>query len=361
MNELPFNIVPGSTPDKAGIIKLLELRGDNMSSLLKMAAEVKNNTVGNSIYFRGLIEFSNICDKNCLYCGLRKNNRKVTRYNIADRDIIESVMFALENNFASVVLQSGEIATDHYVKRVDRLLKEIDMLTNGKIRVTLSCGEQTMDTYKRWYESGAQRYLLRIESSVPSLYRKIHPDDEMHSHARRLECLYNLKELGYQTGTGVMIGLPFQTLDDLAADLLFMRTFDIDMVGMGPYLEHVDTPLYNFRETLATQQERFLLSLRMVAVLRIMMPDINIAATTAMQTIDPFGREKAVQAGANVIMPNITPGMFKKHYLPYDNKPFICETSSECLESTAKRFSVVNGKLAYGEWGDSRHYVNRKL
>jgi biotin synthase len=159
----------------------------------------------------------------------------------------------------------------------------------------------------------------------------------------------------------VMIGLPFQTLDDLAADLLFMKAFDIDMVGMGPYLEHVDTPLYNFRETLATQQERFLLSLRMVAVLRIMMPDINIAATTAMQTIDPFGREKALQAGANVIMPNITPGMFKKHYLPYNNKPCNSEYSSEGLESTTIKFNVANGKIAYGEWGDSRHFVNRKL
>ena len=361
MNELLSYIIPGSTPVKESIVKLLAMNGHEMKALLKKAAEVKNQAVGNNVYFRGLIEFSNICAKNCLYCGLRKDNIHISRYNVSDREILESVMFALENDFASIVLQSGEISTENYISRVDRLLREINKTTGGRIRITLSCGEQTKDTYKRWFDSGAQRYLLRIESSVASLYSKIHPDDEMHRHGKRLECLYSLKEIGYQTGTGVMIGLPFQTVEDLASDLLFMKKFDIDMVGMGPYLEHLETPLFSFRDSIPSQQERFHLTLKMIAILRILMPDINIAATTAMQTIHPYGREKAVEAGANVVMPNITPGIFRRYYMPYDNKPFISESSSECLESAAKRFNLVNGRIAYGEWGDSKHYTNRNI
>ena len=280
-----INIIPDINK-KDNLVRLIESGGEKVNELFRMAGEVKENNVGNKIYFRGLIEFSNFCRKNCLYCGLRKANTEVSRYDLDDKEIIDSAMFAYENDFASVVLQSGEIVSKRFTLRIERLLNKIHTLTNGNLRVTLSCGEQTNETYQRWFDSGAHRYLLRIESSVPSLYRRIHPDDEMHSHERRLECLYALKEIGYQTGTGVMIGLPFQSAEDLADDLLFMKNFDIDMVGMGPYLEHARTPLYQHRESLLTPGGRFFLTLKMIALLRIMMPDINIAIKNRTIEID---------------------------------------------------------------------------
>ncbi len=307
--------------EKSEIIQLLKSRGEERTALLKRARETKIRTVGNKVYFRGLIEFSNICSKDCLYCGIRKGNEKVLRYEARDEEILDACRFALENRFGSVVLQSGELSSPAFVKRVDGLLKKIKQLSDNKLGITLSCGEQSLETYKRWFESGAHRYLLRIESSNPDLYYKIHPRNENHSYERRLECLDFLKEAGYQMGTGVMIGLPFQTFDDLADDLLFLKKIDIDMCGMGPYIEHADTPLYELRHLLMTKQERFDLALNMIAVLRLLMPDINIAAATALQAIDPAGREKALAVGANIIMPNLTPCEYREEYQLYEINP----------------------------------------
>jgi biotin synthase len=338
------------------IVYLLGAQGTEMTRLFEHAARIKEVHVGNKIYFRGLIEFSNICHKNCLYCGIRHDNSSVNRYILTDKEIFDAALFAFENNYGSLVLQSGELQSGNFIRRVEKILQGIQRMTRGNMRVTLSCGEQDKETYRRWYESGAQRYLLRIESSNPELYGKLHPQDHMHEYRCRLECLFNLQKIGYQVGTGVMIGLPFQTLHDLADDLLFMKQFDIDMVGMGPYLEHEHTPFFAYRDELLPREERFQLALKMIAILRILMKDINIAATTALQAIDKLGREKAIKIGANVIMPNITPGKYRDDYLLYQNKPCTDENAEDCTACLEARIALTDNEIAYGAWGDSRHF-----
>lgn len=339
---------------------LLSLKGEEHQALLKKAAEVKKAVVGSKVYFRGLVEFSNICSKDCLYCGIRKSNNNVVRYEATDDEILESCRFAWENRFGSVVLQSGELSSPAFVKRVDNLLKKIKQLSNNELGITLSCGEQTRETYRRWFGSGAHRYLLRIEASNRELYYKIHPDTPAHSFEKRVEALQFLRETGYQVGTGVMIGLPFQTLDDLADDLLFFKKMDIDMCGMGPYIEHEHTPLFEHRHLLQSKQERFELALSMIAVLRLLMPDINIAAATALQAIDPAGREKALTIGANVIMPNLTPCRYRKDYLLYEDKPCLDEDAELCRNCLEARIELAGSTIGYNEWGDSIHFFHRK-
>ena len=195
---------------------------------------------------------------------------------MTDEEIIHAAMFAYENNYGSIALQSGELENPNVTDRIEKLVREIKRLSDGKLGITLSVGEQTPDVYKRWFEAGAHRYLLRIETSNESLYRKIHPNNEAHDFNRRIACLKNLQNIGYQTGTGVMIGLPFQTIDDLAGDLLFMNDFDIDMCGMGPYIEHADTPLIKVSDNLLSLHQRFDLTLKMIAIIRIIMKNINI-------------------------------------------------------------------------------------
>lgn len=345
--------------EKQEIIGLLQTKGEERTQLLKKSREVKEDVVGNKVYFRGLIEFSNICSKNCLYCGIRKSNTNVLRYQVNDEEILEACHFAWENRFASVVLQSGEMSSPIFIKRVDNLLKKIKQLSNNELGITLSCGEQSRETYLRWFESGAHRFLLRIESSNPELYYKIHPKNEKHSFEKRLDALRFLKEVGYQVGTGVMVGLPFQTYEDLANDLLFFKKLDIDMCGMGPYIEHEDTPLYKFRSLLKSRQERFDLTLNMIAVLRLLMPDINMVAATALQAIDPAGREKALAVGANVIMPNLTPVNYRKEYKLYEDKPCLDEDKELCRNCLEARIEISGSEIGYGEWGDSKHFYNR--
>ncbi len=342
--------------DRQRIIELLDSEGDEKKNLFEEAARVKREHVGDIVYFRGLIEFSNRCHKNCLYCGIRSGNRKVVRYDLTDDEILESAIFAFDNRYGSIVLQSGELRSEVFVKRIDHLLKKINSATNGRLRITLSCGEQSPDVYQRWFENGAQRYLLRIETSNPDLYSRLHPNDRLHSFNRRVDCLNNLREIGYQAGTGVMIGLPFQTTADLADDILFMKHNDIVMIGMGPYLEHADTPLHRYRSLLLPQVKRFDLTLKMIAVLRIIMKDINIAAATAMQAIDKLGREKAIMAGANVIMPNITPGTYRDNYLLYEGKPCTDENPEDCKTCLEVRIALTGNETGLGEWGNSAHY-----
>ncbi len=339
------------------LIALLQTTGDGRTALLKKSQEVKNKVVGNKVFFRGLIEFSNICSKDCLYCGIRKSNKKVVRYNATDDEILSACRFAWENRFGSVVLQSGEVSSPAFVKRIETLLKKIKQLSNNELGITLSCGEQSRETYRRWFECGAHRYLLRIEASSPELYYKIHPKTKKHSFEKRLEALHSLRETGYQVGTGVMIGLPFQTIEDLADDLLFLKKINIDMCGMGPYIEHEHTPLYPFKHLLKTKKERFDLTLNMIAVLRLMMPDINIAAATALQAIDPAGREKALAVGANIIMPNLTPCAYRKEYLLYQDKPCLDEDAELCRNCLEARIELAGCEIGYGEWGDSKHFT----
>jgi len=355
MKSFP-EIVQNNEFTRDELVKLLSAEGEQRQQLFQRAQSVKLQTVGNKVHFRGLIEFSNICAKDCLYCGIRKSNEKVVRYTATDEEILEACRFAWQNRFGSVVLQSGEISSPAYVKRIDLLLRKIKKMSGGELGITLSCGEQSLETYQQWRESGAHRYLLRIENSNPDLYRKIHPDNDFHSFERRLQALKDLKTAGYQVGTGVMIGLPFQSIEDLADDLLFFKQIDIDMVGMGPYIEHEDTPLYEFRNLIKTKQKRFDLALKMVATLRLLMPDINIAAATALQAIDPAGREKALAVGANILMPNLTPCDYRKEYQLYEDKPCLDEDAELCRNCLEARIELAGCEIGYGEWGDSKHY-----
>jgi biotin synthase len=344
---------------KDDLVRLLAADEEESRSIFEKSAAVKKQHVGNNVYFRGLIEYSNVCVKNCLYCGIRSGNGKFTRYEMTEDETLAAARFAWESRYASIVLQSGERTDEAFAAKIESLIRKIQAATRNELHITLSLGEQTTETYERWWNAGAHRYLLRIEVSEPELYRKLHPDDGLHSHAARLEALHALRRIGYQVGTGVMIGLPFQTISDLADDLVFFRDLDIDMTGMGPYIEHPDTPLYQHRHEIPSLQERFQLSLRMVALLRIMMKDINIAATTAMQAIDPLGREKALQVGANVLMPNLTPVKYRSDYLLYENKPCIHEEAEACRFCLESRVRSIGDAIAYGEWGDSRHYAER--
>ena len=341
------------------IITLLESEGEEKQLLFKEASEVKMREIGNRVHFRGLVEFSNICGKDCYYCGIRKSNKEAQRYNLSDEQILEAARFAYENNYGSLVLQGGELEAPGFTLRIEKLIGGIKKLSEGKLGITLSLGEQKEEVYQRWFDAGAHRYLLRIETSNPELYKQYHPSNTLHDFARRLTCLKTLQRLGYQTGTGVMIGLPFQTTADLADDLLFMKQFDVDMVGMGPYIEHQHTPLYQYRSELLPIRVRFDLALKMVAILRILMKDINIAAATALQAIDPLGREKAIKIGANIIMPNITPGKFRNDYALYENKPCVDEEPEECKNCLDVRIQMADGEIGYGEWGDSKHYHKR--
>lgn len=341
------------------IVQLLKAEGDNLTELFRESARIKQENSGNKVYYRGLIEFSNICEKDCYYCGIRRSNKELDRYNLSDSEILDAARYAYDNRYGSVVLQSGELSNPRFTARITRLLKEIKKLSDGKLGITISLGEQTEEVYREWFEAGAHRYLLRIEASSPELYSKLHPGDSLHDYHRRLECLQLLRKTGYQTGTGVMIGLPFQTYKDLAGDLLFMKEMDIDMVGMGPYIEHENTPLSGHKAELLPLEERFRLSLKMIAILRIIMKDINIAASTALQAIDPMGREKAIQVGANIIMPNITPGIYRNSYKLYENKPCTDESADDCKGCLEARLKMVDAEPAWDEWGDSKHFHRR--
>lgn len=315
------------------------LKGADDKLLFEQASAIKRHGVGSGVYLRGLIELSNRCRKDCLYCGIRRSNSNIERYELTADELLTAAKYAYDNRYGSLVLQAGEQQSERFTSFVCELLYEIKKLSNGQLGITLSLGEQSQESYRRWFEVGAHRYLLRIESSVPSLYSRIHPAD--HSYQTRLESLHTLREVGYQLGTGVMIGLPGQQIEDLADDLLFLKELDVDMCGMGPYIEHPDAPL---GASSYTTEERFAMALRMIALLRILMPDINIASTTALHALDPLGREKGIAAGANIIMPNVTPQRFRAGYRLYNNKPL--------TDIDLAGFNVV-----LDEWGDSKHFI----
>lgn len=332
---------------KKQIIGLLESEGAQKTELFRRAAEVRDEAIGDGVYLRGLIEYSNVCRKNCYYCGIRSGS-EFDRYTLSRKQVLDAAEYAWRNRFGSVVLQGGENSAPAYVAEITRLIKDIISLSNGELGITLSLGEQTVETYREWFAAGAHRYLLRIEASNRTLYEKIHPNDATHDFDRRMQALHDLRATGWQVGTGVMIGLPFQTVGDLADDLLFMRDFDIDMCGMGPYIVSEGTPLAAHAGELQPEQWRMEMTLKMIAVLRLLMPDINIAATTALQAIDPDGRLRAIAAGANVVMPNLTPDDLKGNYLLYNNKPMSLDTR------------ILEKNIRYGEKGDPRHFGRRR-
>lgn len=342
------------------LVRFLDEKDPNkIKELLTEAYNIKVENIGNKVFLRGIIELSNICTKNCYYCGIRQENFNVARYELSEEQILDAALFAWKSNYGSLVLQAGERTAVRYIKKVTKLLKSIKELSNGELGITLSLGEQSKEVYQEWFNAGAHRYLLRIETSNPDLYNKIHPKNLHHSWEKRVKALTTLKEVGYQTGTGVMIGLPFQTSADLANDLLFMKEIGVHMVGMGPYLKHSETPLGQLvgkNQQFSRENQSLDLSLKMVALLRILMPKINIAATTAMQVIDPEGREKAVLSGANIIMPNMTIPEVRKNYQIYENKPGIeddAAISKSKLEENLKKMGI---EIGWSEWGDSKAF-----
>lgn len=351
-----------------------------LEALYAGAYGIKLRHRGACVYFRGLIEITNICKKNCLYCGIRCGNGNVIRYELTDGQVLEEARFALHAGYGSVVMQGGERGDRAFTQRITRLIREIRNLrregSDSSLGITLSLGEQPLQVYKEWYQAGATRYLLRIESSNRMLYEKIHPggaEQWQHAYGNRIQAIRDLQEAGFLTGTGVMIGLPFQRWEDLAKDLLFFREMQVDMVGMGPYIPHRETPLGELYVQAERQQmagtdlsgshgELFLLpdnqkltvSLNMVALLRHLMPHINIAATTALQVLAPDARERALMAGANIIMPNITDVSAKGNYNLYEGKPGVKDDAAATKYQLEKNLEKMGIPIGWDAWGDVR-------
>ena len=345
--------------DREDLASLLALPAGEATDRLFAAARKKRDTLlGNKVYFRGLVELSNVCTKNCFYCGIRRDNRKVQRYTMSDDEIVSCAVRAWRMGLGSAVLQSGERSDPAFVELIERVLRRIVSETGGDLGITLSLGEQSEETYRRWREAGAKRYLLRIEEADPALYSELHPAD--HSWSARRDCILLLQKCGYQTGTGVMCGLPGQTHDHLAGDLLFMKEIDADMIGMGPYLPHPDTPLAShFPDFEKKRTDLLFLGLKMIACARLLMPDVNIASTTALQTLRPDGRELGLLAGANVIMPNVGSESRKRNYRLYTGKPDSEDSPETVLARLRTAIESIGCEIVLGEPGDPRHYYAR--
>ena len=290
---------------KEEIVQLL-LCSDS-SFLFQAADEVRKKYIGDEVFLRALVEFSNICHCNCFYCGLRSENKNISRYRLSNDEIIDVAKNAVNLGFKTIVLQSGE---DSFYS-VDSLSEIIREIKKYDIALTLGIGERTKDEYKTLKNAGADRFLLRIETTDKNLYQALHPKM---SFENRIKCLYDLKELGYETGTGCLVGLPNQTVESLADDILFFKELDADMIGIGPLIVHPDTPLKSLNNG------SFELALKVMAITRLLMPNINIPATTAMETLNPNGQIIALQSGANVIMPNLTPEKNRNQYQIYPDK-----------------------------------------
>lgn len=337
---------------------------EDLQAIYKKAYEVKAAYVDKISYYRGLIEFSNRCIKNCVYCGIRRDNEKVDRFDMSREDILKMAQWAYDHEYGSLTLQSGERTDEAFIDYVVSLIKDITAIGDGGLGITMCVGEQSEDAYRRMREAGAKRYLLRIETTNRELYEKIHPKDTLHSFDTRVACLKSLRKVGFQVGTGVMIGLPGQTEDDLVNDILFYRDMDIDMIGMGPYVIHHDTPLGKEAIAMGMDTEecklrRVQLGLKMIALTRLFLKDVNIAATTALQALDKLGREKGLAAGANILMPIITVPEHRSKYLLYDNKPCVDDNADQCKECLTRRVMSIGDKVGWKQHGDSKHYGKR--
>lgn len=343
---------------RAEIISLLS--EEDLSKLCKEAYRVKLEEIGNKVSLRALIEWSNVCSKNCFYCGIRHGNNIVSRYRMTEDEIIRLVEKARLEGYGNVVLQSGEIESESNALFVERVLKKIASTCGPSFGITLSLGEQSEDVYKRWRQAGAHRYLLRIETSDRKLYEKIHPPQC--SYERRRECIRSLSRLGYQVGTGVMCALPGQTIESLADDICFFADENVDMIGMGPYIPHEETPMgRGVVLTESERRERFELALRMIAVTRIHLRNVNIAAATALEALDERGREKGILSGANVIMPNVTDSKYGELYSLYSDKPLPKDDAGEGVSSLASALEAIGETLLLRERGDSPHYKTKGI
>ena len=349
------------------------------AALFDYANSVTESVFGPRVSFRGIIEFSNICVKDCGYCGIRKH-RQVSRYAMKKDEMVEGALWAFDHGYGSLMLQSGELPTESRqafmvdtIKEIKRATKEKE-LKNGvppeKVRgmgVAIGLGELSRQEYQELFDAGAHRYLLRIETSNPDLYARLHPSN--HSWENRRRCLQDLKEIGYQVGTGIMIALPGQTFTDLANDLKFFRDIEADMIGCGPYIVQEDTPVgkawlekhpkEGFKE-LAYHNELLDLTCRFLALARITLGDVNISATTALQAINPVGREIALGRGANQLMPILTTTTYRQNYQLYAGKPCIDEGHEDCRSCLTKRVEFAGKKLHLNDWADPPSWFRRR-
>jgi biotin synthase len=327
--------------------------------LFRAASAVLGRNSGPGVYLRGIIEISNACQKNCFYCGLRRDNPGVARYRMNSREVMEALTHGWNAGLRSFLLQSGERLGGDFIEEVCAILAECRSRWGDSVRMVLSLGELPADVLDRLREAGGSRYLLRIETSDRGLYDRVHPCDGIHDWSARDACLRHLRATGWQTGSGVLIGFPWQTASVLAGDLEYLVDLDIDMCGMGPWIEHKDTPLDKVREQAPPRARRVSLTLRMIALLRILMPDINISATTALQTLDEEGLEKGLEAGGNVFMPNLTPPGYRADYNLYEGKTAVADDLESMITEGRKRCESVRRLLVLGDPGDPLHYGRR--
>ncbi|HJC30567.1 MAG TPA: [FeFe] hydrogenase H-cluster radical SAM maturase HydE [Candidatus Anaerobutyricum faecale] len=314
-------------------VLLLQQSGDAAvrETLRREALALCRNYYGNQVYIRGLIEFTNYCKNNCYYCGIRRDNPHVRRYRLSTEEILSCCREGYGLGYRTFVLQGGEdpYFTDERMTELIRQIRE----EYPDCAITLSIGEREKDSYRKFREAGADRYLLRHETADAAHYRSLHPEGMNFSH--RIQCLYDLKALGYQVGAGFMVGSPGQKLEHMAKDLLFLQKLQPEMVGIGPFIPHHDTR-YAKEQAGSVEMTLFLLS-----VIRILLPKVLLPATTALGTMDPVGREKGLLAGANVIMPNLSPEKNRKDYSLYDNKICTGEEAAQSIASLRKRVESV--------------------
>lgn len=310
------------------------LKDDSQNDwLFSLADKTRHEYVGDAVHLRGLIEFSNICKRTCKYCGLRCENKDLDRYRIKPDDIVLYAQKAVEMGYRTVVLQSGE--DKFYTK--DILCDVIKRIKNLDVALTLSIGERSFDEYKAFKDAGADRYLIRIETSDRDLYKQMHPNMDFDN---RVRCLKDLKKLGYEVGSGCLVGLPNQTVESLADDILFFKEIGADMIGIGPFIAHPHTPLKDAKNS------DFTLALKVMALTRLVLKDINIPATTAMETLNPKGRIIALQSGANVVMPNVTTTVFRAKYEIYPGKICINENPTQCRGCIEGKIKSIGRTIA---------------
>lgn len=310
----------------------------NVGYLFSKARGARDAVYGNFVYLRGLIEFTNICKNNCLYCGIRAGNEKAERYRLSKDEILSCVDNGYSLGFRTFVLQGGEdmFFSDDMICDIVSDIKR----KHPDCAVTLSIGEKERESYEAYFKAGTDRYLLRHESANEKHYGMLHPKEMSIEH--RKKCLFDLKDIGYQVGAGIMVGSPYQTLDNIIEDLRFMKELKPQMVGIGPFIAHKDTPFCD-KES-GTLEDALIL----LAIIRLMLPDVLLPATTALGTIHPLGREYGLLAGANVIMPNLSPGNVRKKYLLYDGKICTGDEAAECVECTKRRIESAGCKVDMG-------------
>lgn len=324
-------------------VELIEGRNAELAEyLFALAREERHHYYDHDVYVRGLIEFTNYCKNDCLYCGIRKSNSNAKRYRLSEEDILSCCKTGYELGFRTFVLQGGEdgFYTDEKLVHIISRIKEL----YPDCALTLSIGEKSRESYQAYYDAGADRYLLRHETANAAHYAKLHPASL--SAVNRQQCLWDLKDIGYQVGTGFMVGSPYQTAEHLAEDLLFIKKLNPHMIGIGPFIPHHDTP---FADEKAGTLE---LTLFMLGLLRLMLPKVLLPATTALGTIHPKGRELGIQAGANVVMPNLSPVSVRKDYSLYDNKICTGDEAAECRFCLERRMKSIGYNIVTSR-GDS--------